>query len=61
MKREEGRLQQVAVLETEWWNPAWSMAPFAERFPILEVVVGRNWQERAFGRDVRQYAPWVFH
>jgi hypothetical protein len=33
-KLAEGRAQQVPVLETDWWNPAWSMAPFADRLPI---------------------------
>ena len=61
LKIAEGRQQEVAVLETSWWNPVWSMAPFAKRFPLLNVIVGYNWQERDFGRDVQQYAPWVFH
>ncbi|HTK06651.1 MAG TPA: hypothetical protein VL485_05760 [Ktedonobacteraceae bacterium] len=57
---EEGRQQQVAVLETSWWQPVLGMAPYADRFPVFEATVGYHWQERAFGRDVRQYAPWVF-
>ncbi|HEY4385294.1 MAG TPA: hypothetical protein VGN34_12610 [Ktedonobacteraceae bacterium] len=57
---EEGRQQHVAVLETSWWNPVSGMAPYADKFPIFEATVGYHWQERAFGRDVRQYAPWVF-
>ena len=60
MKLEEGRQQQLPVLETDWWNPAWSMAPFADRLPIVAVIVGRNWQEGNFGRDIQRYAPWLF-
>jgi hypothetical protein len=60
LKIAEGRQQEVPVLETVWWNPARSMAPFARKFPVVELLVGRNWQEGAFGREVRQYAPWVF-
>ena len=60
MKLEEGRQQQLPVLETDWWNPAWSMAPFADRLPIVEVIVGRNWQNGNFGRDIQHYAPWLF-
>lgn len=57
MKLAEGKARQVPVLETDWWNPVWSMAPFADRLPIVEIIVGRNWQEGAFGQDVRRYAP----
>ncbi len=57
MKLEEGRHQQLAVMETEWWNPVWSMAPYMRRFPIFEVIVGRNWQKNAFGRDIQDHAP----
>ena len=60
MTLEEGRQQQVAVLETDWWNPAWSMAPFADTFPLVEGIVGHNWQQGEFGQDLQHYAPWIF-
>lgn len=60
MKLEEGKQQQTPVLETDWWNPVWSRAPFADRLPIVEMIVGRNWQRGAFGRDIQRHAPWLF-
>jgi hypothetical protein len=56
---EEGRRQQVAVVETSWWSPV-TMSQFPGALPIYETLVGSRWQNRAFGRDVRQYAPWLF-
>jgi hypothetical protein len=60
MKLEDGIQQGIAVLETDWWNPAWSMARFAGIFPIGNMVGGFNWRESELGAVIRYYAPQAF-
>ncbi len=60
MKLEDGIQQGIAVLETDWWNPAWNMARFAGIFPIGNMVGGFNWREGELGAVIRYYAPQAF-
>lgn len=59
MKLADGKRQGKAALETDWWNPASTMAPFASILPMTPMLPGRNWKESPLGRDIQQYAPWV--
>jgi hypothetical protein len=62
MKLADGKQQGKAALETDWWNPASTMASFASILPMTPMtpmLPGRNWKESPLGRDIQQYAPWV--
>jgi hypothetical protein len=54
-----GKQKGVAVLETDWWNPARAMKEFADIVPLTPMLHGRNWKERALTRDIQEHAPWI--
>lgn len=60
MKIDEGRRQGVAVLETDWWNPAFGMAPYAYILQLNPVLRQKNWEKSELGMAIRFYAPWIF-
>ena len=59
MKLVEGKQKGIAALETDWWNPAWSMTSFAGIVPLTPMLHGRDWQESALFRDIQEHAPWI--
>jgi hypothetical protein len=59
MKLVEGKQRGIAALETDWWNPAWSMKLFAGVVPLSPMLHGRNWKESALTRDIQEHAPWI--
>lgn len=61
MSLEEGRRRGIAVMETDWWNPAWSMYPLADIFPITDAIAGHNWIDNKFGQNIRLYIPSIFN
>ncbi len=59
MKLIAGKQKGVAILETDWWNPAWAMKEFAGIVPLTPMLHGRNWKESALCRDIQERAPWI--
>lgn len=59
IKLVEGKQKGIAALETDWWNPAWSMRQFAGIVPLTPMLHGRNWKESALCRDIQEHAPWI--
>jgi hypothetical protein len=53
MKLADGKRQGKAALETDWWNPASTMAPFASILPMTPMLPGRNWKESPLGAACR--------
>lgn len=61
MKLVEGRRQGVAMIETDWWNPASTMAPFAGILPIPQMrLYRRKWRDTELGKDLPRYVPRIF-
>lgn len=54
---EEGKRQSIAVIETDWWTPGWSMQRLTNPFPIIHVIAGRHWLHGPLGKEIQHYVP----